>query len=52
MRGRSLGLTDYQGSLRGLCRARIRQSGPLLAELAGRLAEPGPVPVQGVAIVS
>jgi hypothetical protein len=35
-----------------LCRARIRQSGPVLAELAGRLAEPGPVPVRGVAIVS
>jgi hypothetical protein len=32
--------------------ARISQSAPLLAELAGRLLEPGPVPVQGVAMVS
>ena len=31
---------------------RVCRSGPLLAELAGRLAEPGPVPVQGVAMVS
>jgi hypothetical protein len=33
-------------------RARIRQSAVLLAELAGCLAAPGPVPVQGVAMVS
>jgi hypothetical protein len=32
--------------------ARISQSAPLLAELASRLVEPGPVPVQGVALVS
>jgi hypothetical protein len=32
--------------------ARISQSAGLLAELASRLAEPGPVPVQGVAIVT
>ena len=32
--------------------ARIRQSAPLLAELVSRLIEPGPVPVQGVAMVS
>jgi hypothetical protein len=32
--------------------ARISQSAPLLAELASRLVEPGPVPVQGVAMVS
>ena len=32
--------------------ARISQSAPLLAELAGRLLEPGPVPVRGVAMVS
>jgi hypothetical protein len=31
--------------------ARITQSAPLLAELASRLVEPGPVPVQGVALV-
>ena len=35
-----------------ICRARIRQSAPRLAELAGHLAGPGPVPVQGVAMVS
>ena len=35
-----------------LRRARISQSARLLAELAGRLAEPGPVPAQGVAIVT
>jgi len=33
-------------------RARISQSAVLLAELAGHLAGPGPVPVQGVAMVS
>ena len=33
-------------------RARIRQSASGLAGLAGRLLEPGPVPVRGVAIVS
>jgi len=32
--------------------ARISQSAPLLAELASHLAEPGPVPVRGVAMVS
>jgi len=31
---------------------RVSQSAPLLAELASRLAGPGPVPVQGVAMVS
>ena len=31
---------------------RVSQSAPLLAALASRLAEPGPVPVQGVAMVS
>ena len=31
---------------------RVSQSAPLLAELASRLAEPGPVRVQGVAMVS
>jgi hypothetical protein len=30
----------------------VRRSAPLLAALASRLAEPGPVPVQGVAMVS
>ena len=35
-----------------LRRARISQSAALLAELAGHLAGPGPVPVQGVAMVS
>ena len=35
-----------------LRRARISQSAALLAELAAQLAEPGPVPVQGVAMVS
>jgi hypothetical protein len=35
-----------------ICRARISQSAPLLAELAGHLARPGLVPVQGVAMVS
>ena len=35
-----------------LRRARISQSATLLAELAAQLAEPGPVPVQGVAMVS
>jgi hypothetical protein len=35
-----------------LRRARISQSAALLAELAVQLAEPGPVPVQGVAMVS
>ena len=34
-----------------LRRARIRQSAPLLTQLAGQLAGPGPVPVQGVAMV-
>jgi hypothetical protein len=31
---------------------RISRSAPLLAELAGRLVEPGPVPVRGVAMVT
>jgi hypothetical protein len=31
---------------------RISRSAPLLAELAGRLLEPGPVPVRGVAMVT
>jgi hypothetical protein len=31
---------------------RVSQSAPLLATLASRLVEPGPVPVQGVALVS
>jgi hypothetical protein len=31
---------------------RISQSAPLLAELASRLLEPGPVPVRGVALVT
>ena len=35
-----------------ICRAQISQSAPLLAELAGHLAGPGPVPVRGVAMVS
>jgi hypothetical protein len=35
-----------------LGRARISRSAPLLAALANRLAEPGPVPVRGVAMVS
>ncbi len=35
-----------------LRRARITQSARLLTELADRLAEPGPVPVRGVAIVT
>jgi hypothetical protein len=35
-----------------LRRARISQSALPLAKLAGHLAEPGPVPVQGVAMVS
>ena len=35
-----------------VCRARISQSARLLAELAGRLAAPGPVPVRGVAMVT
>jgi hypothetical protein len=32
--------------------AHISQSAPLLAELASRLLEPGPVPVAGVAMVT
>jgi hypothetical protein len=32
--------------------ARISQSAPLLAELASRLLEPGPLPVAGVAMVT
>ena len=32
--------------------ARIHQSAPLLAELASRLLDPGPVPVRGVAMVT
>lgn len=32
--------------------ARVSRSAPLLAALAGRLVEPGPVPVRGVAMVS
>jgi hypothetical protein len=35
-----------------LCRVRISQSAALLAELTAQLAEPGPVLVQGVAMVS
>jgi hypothetical protein len=35
-----------------LCLARISQSAPRLAELAGHLVEPGPVPVRGVAMLS
>ena len=35
-----------------LCRARISQSAVPLARLAGWLTAPGPVPVQGVAIIS
>jgi hypothetical protein len=35
-----------------LRRARISQSARLLAELASRLAAPGPVPVRGVAMVT
>jgi hypothetical protein len=31
---------------------RVKQSAPLLAELANRLLEPGPVPVRGVAMVT
>ncbi len=31
---------------------RVSQSAPLLAELASRLLEPGPVPVRGVAMVT
>jgi hypothetical protein len=31
---------------------RVSQSAPLLAALASRLAEPGPVPAPGVAMVS
>jgi hypothetical protein len=31
---------------------RIRQSAPVLAEVASRLLEPGPVPVRGVAMVT
>jgi hypothetical protein len=31
---------------------RVKQSAPLLAELATRLLEPGPVPVRGVAMVT
>jgi hypothetical protein len=31
---------------------RVKQSAPLLAELASRLLEPGPVPVRGVAMVT
>jgi hypothetical protein len=34
-----------------VCRARIRRSAPELADLAGRLAAPGPVPARGVAMV-
>lgn len=34
------------------CRARVSRSAPELAELAGHLTRPGPVPVQGVAMVS
>jgi len=32
--------------------ARIRQSAPRLAALAGQLVEPGPVPARGVAVLS
>ena len=32
--------------------SRIRQSAPRLAQLASRLLQPGPVPVQGVAVLS
>ena len=32
--------------------SRVSRSAPLLAELASRLLEPGPVPVRGVAIVA
>jgi hypothetical protein len=35
-----------------LRRARISQSALTLAKLADHLAEPGPVPVQGVAMIS
>ena len=35
-----------------VCRARISQSASELAALAGLLLEPGPVPVQGVAMVN
>jgi len=35
-----------------LCLERVSQSAPLLAALAGHLVEPGPVRVQGVAMVS
>jgi hypothetical protein len=31
---------------------RVSQAAPVLAELAGRLLEPGPVPVRGVAMVT
>jgi hypothetical protein len=34
-----------------VCRARIRRSAPELADLAGRLAAPGPLPARGVAMV-
>ncbi len=34
-----------------VCRSRIRRSAPELAELARRLAAPGPVPARGVAMV-
>ncbi len=32
--------------------SRVSRTAPLLAELAGRLLEPGPVPVRGVAMVN
>ena len=35
-----------------LCTTRISRSAPLLAEVASRLLEPGPVPVRGVALVA
>jgi hypothetical protein len=34
-----------------ICQSRIRRSAPELADLAGRLAAPGPVPARGVAMV-
>ena len=50
--GVSLGAVAIHPSRVPLCRERISQSAGPLARLAGHLAVPGPVPVQGVAMAS
>jgi hypothetical protein len=48
----AVGVPSRTVAIHPLCRARIRRSAEPLAKLAKVLVAPGPVPVQGVAMVS